>query len=48
MKFAKSTYNAVKSSNCTAGSYVNYMDRHLQNWFSEYYGQNYSKLCMSD
>lgn len=45
MKFATSTYNAVKSTGCTVGSYVNYMDRYLDNWAREYYGLNYKQLC---
>ena len=44
-RFATSTYNAVKSSGCAVGSYVNYMDRHLDNWAQEYYGLNYERLC---
>ena len=45
IKFATSTYEAVKGSGCTTGSYVNYMDRHLKNWADEYYGENYHQLC---
>lgn len=44
-EFATSTYNAVKESGCALGSYVNYMDRHLKNWATEYYGVNYNRLC---
>ena len=45
LKFATSTYEAVKSSGCTVGSYVNYMDQDLKNWANEYYGENYERLC---
>lgn len=48
-KFATSTYEAVKGSGCTIGSYIsyiNYMYRELKNyWPSEYYGENYNQLC---
>ena len=44
-KFATSTYEAVKGSGYTIGSYINYMDRELKNWPSEYYGENYNRLC---
>ena len=45
LKFATSTYEAVKGSGCTMGSYINYMDRDLKNWANEYYGENYNRLC---
>ena len=45
LKFATSTYNAVCESGCALGSYVNYMDRHLENWAENYYGVNYPRLC---
>ena len=44
-EFATSTYNDVKKFDCTLGSYVNYMDRHLINWPQEMYGVNYPRLC---
>jgi hypothetical protein len=43
-KFATSTYDAVCESGCALGSYVNYMDRHLENWPENYYGMNYPRL----
>eukprot|EP00794_Sanderia_malayensis_P019260 gene19260-21188_t len=43
--FATVAYNKVKASKQALGSYVNYMDRHLQNWQSEFYGVNYDRLC---
>ena len=45
ISFASSTYNAVRQSGCTVGSYVNYTDRFLNDWATEYYGNNYPKLC---
>ena len=44
-KFATTTYDAVKSSGSAVGSYINHMDRHLDNWPQEYYGLNYDRLC---
>lgn len=44
-EFATMVYEAVRSSGTSVGSYINYMDRHLDNWAHEYYGQNYERLC---
>lgn len=44
-EFATMVYEAVRSSDTSVGSYINYMDRHLDNWAHEYYGQNYERLC---
>ena len=45
VSFATTTYNAVRLSGCTVGSYVNYTDRYLKDWTTEYYGENYPRLC---
>lgn len=45
MQFATVTYEEVKRSGCSLGSYINYMDRFLDDWASEYYGVNYKRLC---
>ena len=45
LDFATSTYDDVKKFDCTLGSYVNYMDRHLKNWTRELYDVNYPRLC---
>ena len=45
MDFSTDAYKTVKKSECALGSYINYMDRHLENWQQEYYGVNYKRLC---
>lgn len=45
MRFATEVYAKVRESGCAVGSYVNYMDRFLDNWALEYYGLNYERLC---
>ena len=43
--FAKAIHDVVDESHCYTGSYINYMDRYLENWQQAYYGSNYSRLC---
>jgi len=43
--FAKGIHDVVNESGCSTGSYINYMDRYLENWAHAYYGSNYARLC---